>query len=83
MSSAIAACAGIFVYLLLQRRRSLLIWFCVLAAAAAALITYFPVLFPRVENVDTAWDQRFSIWITALHGILEHPCLARARLPMK
>ena len=77
MSSAIAACAGIFVYLLLQRRRSLVIWFCILAAAAAVLITYFPALFPRVENVGTAWDQRFSIWMTALHGILEHPLLGQ------
>ena len=49
-----------------------------LAAGACALLALcFPVLFPRVESIDVAWGQRFSIWKTSLLGILEHPLLGQ------
>ncbi|HIR46457.1 MAG TPA: O-antigen ligase family protein [Candidatus Caccousia avicola] len=73
MSSAAAACVGILVFLALQHRRRLAFLFCVGAAGVLVLITCFPFLFPRVESVDVAWDQRFSIWETALRAIADHP----------
>ena len=65
------------VFLALQHRRRLAL-FVVLAAGACALLALcFPVLFPRVESIDVAWGQRFSIWKTSLLGILEHPLLGQ------
>lgn len=77
LSSAAAACFGVLVFLALQHRRRLAL-FVVLAAGACALLALcFPVLFPRVESIDVAWGQRFSIWKTSLLGILEHPLLGQ------
>ena len=77
MSSAAAASAGILVFLTLQHRRRLAVLFCIGAAAALVLVACFPVLFPRVESVDVAWDQRFAIWETAFKAIREHPLLGQ------
>lgn len=73
MSSAVASCVGILVFLTLQHRRRLAVLVLAGAAAGLVLVTCFPVLFPRVESVDVAWDQRLSIWQTALQAIREHP----------
>lgn len=73
MSAAAASCIGILTFLALQHRRRLAVLFCLCAGAALVLVTVFPFLFPRVESVDVAWDQRFEIWRTALLAIREHP----------
>ena len=35
-------------------------------AAASSLL--FPILFPRVEAIDTTFGQRLSIWAAAIQG---------------
>ena len=43
------------------------------AALFALSSLLFPMIFPRVEAIDTTFGQRLSVWAAAIEGIRQHP----------
>jgi len=76
LSAFTAVVGAVMTMLLLKGRYNLVAVLILLAAAVAAVGFMFPNLVPRgVEAIDSTYEQRISIWTTAIKGIRQHPLL--------
>ena len=73
LSAVFAAGVAAAVMLLVKQRLRLLAGLSAAAVAAVLLVLAFPALFPRTLAAGESWEARFSIWHTAVKGILAHP----------
>ena len=73
MSSCMGLLCAVLVMFYLKKYYKWMGLFLALAVFAAASSLLFPILFPRVEAIDTTFGQRLSIWAAAIQGIQSHP----------
>nr|WP_319488518.1 O-antigen ligase family protein [uncultured Caproiciproducens sp.] len=73
--SAFLATACAIMTILIMKSRYKLAAGLVLGAVTFILVSLaFPSIFPRgLEAIDSTFDQRISIWTTAIRGIIRHP----------
>lgn len=77
-SSLVAMLCAVLVMILYKNNRKLTAAFFLAVAAGVAVSLLFPVILPRSSDaIETTLSQRISIWMTALHGIRQHPLLGR------
>lgn len=72
MSACMGLLCAVLVLLYLKKYYKWMAVFLAVAAVAAVSSLLFPILFPRVEAIDSTFGQRLSIWSAAVQGIRSH-----------
>ncbi len=69
----VALIAGVIIMLFFAKQYKVIL--IALGASAAFLVAlyFLPALFPRMDSIDSSFEVRESIWITAMKGILANP----------
>ena len=81
LSAFIAMSFAVMTILLLKGKYKLVRALLLFAAIAAVIGIAFPAIFPRGAGaIDSTWEQRISIWTTAIKGIEQHPLLGTGAL---
>ena len=72
MSACMGLLCAVLVLFYLKKYYKWMAAFLTFAGLAAIFSLLFPILFPRVEAIDSTFGQRLSIWSAAIQGIQSH-----------